>query len=260
MALSILHYFSPALGRQTAANVLLPEAMEAGVRYPVLYLLHGLSDDYTMWLRRSSVERHAGSFPLIVVMPDGGRGFYTDAFAGDQYLTAIATELVNRIDRTFPTQATRAGRCIAGLSMGGYGALKAALSFPDRFAAAVSMSGAANWGHRTENRDGTPLSAEWQRLLGPEPVGGPNDLWALADGVAAAPEIPPALRIDCGVDDFLIEDNREFHAHLDAIGLTHTYDEYPGAHNWDYWDLHVQDAIAFCGQTIRSPVAEPTAH
>jgi hypothetical protein len=103
MAFCEYHYFSPALGRQTAANVLLPEVGKAP--YPVMYLLHGLSDDYTMWSRRSNIERHVGNVPLIVVMPDGGRGFYTDAAEGQQFLTAIAEELVDRIDRTFPTDA-----------------------------------------------------------------------------------------------------------------------------------------------------------
>lgn len=246
MALCEFHYFSNALGRQTAANVLLPEIGAAP--YPVLYLLHGLSDDYTMWLRRSSVEWRLRDIPLIVVMPDGGRGFYSDAVAGDKYLTALAVELVDRIDRTFPTKTGRESRCAAGLSMGGYGALKFALTYPERFGAAVSMSGAVSWGHKNEYRE-NPYSAEWQRILGADFAGGPNDLWALAAKTPAA--ALPALRIDCGVDDFLIEDNRAFHAHLDAAGIPHEYDEYPGGHTWDYWDEHIVDAVAFCRNALK---------
>jgi S-formylglutathione hydrolase FrmB len=217
--------------------------------YPVMYLLHGLSDDYTMWSRRSSIERHVANVPLIVVMPDGGRGFYSDAVAGDRFLTAIAVELVDRIDRTFPTKANRENRCVTGLSMGGYGALKFALSCPDRFSSAVSMSGALGWAHHKSGRDGEPLSEEWQRLLGPDHIGGPNDLYALAEKAENAAR--PALRIDCGIDDFLIDDNRKFHAHLDVLGVPHEYAEYPGAHTWDYWDEHVQDAIAFHKTTLK---------
>lgn len=246
MAFCDYHYYSPALGRQTAANILLPEVGTAP--YPVMYLLHGLSDDYTMWSRRSNIERHIANIPLIVVMPDGGRGFYSDGVAGDRFLTAVAVELVDRIDRTFPTEASGKNRCVTGLSMGGYGALKFALTYPDRFASAVSMSGATGWGHNDNGRDGEPLSEEWRRLLGPHPIGGPNDLYALAE--KADPETRPALRIDCGIDDFLIDDNRKFHAHLDAINVPHEYTEYPGAHNWDYWDEHVQDAIAFHKKTL----------
>ncbi len=241
MAFCEYHYYSPALGRQTAANVLLPEV--GTPPYPVMYLLHGLSDDYTVWSRRSNVERHVGNVPLIVVMPDGGRGFYSDAVAGDQFLTAIAVELVDRIDRTFPTEANRENRCVTGLSMGGYGALKFALAHPDRFSSAVSMSGALGWGHSDAGRDGQPLSPEWQRLLGPDPIGGPNDLYALIEKLD--PTLRPAMRIDCGIDDGLIEDNRKFHAHLDMLNVPHEYVEYPGAHTWDYWDEHIQDAVAF---------------
>lgn len=247
MAFCDYHYFSPALGRQTAANILLPEVGTAP--YPVMYLLHGLSDDYTMWSRRSNIERHVANTPLIVVMPDGGRGFYTDAAEGQQFLTAIAEELVDRIDRTFPTEAGREHRCVTGLSMGGYGALKFALAYPDRFASAVSMSGAVGWGHSAMGRDGEPLSEEWKRLLGPNHIGGPNDLYSLVQSVD--PALLPKMRIDCGVDDFLIDDNRKFHAHLDAVNISHEYTEYDGAHTWDYWDEHVQDAIAFHKKVLK---------
>ncbi|MES2464125.1 MAG: alpha/beta hydrolase family protein [Armatimonadota bacterium] len=247
MAFCEYHYYSPALGRQTAANILLPEVGTAP--YPVMYLLHGLSDDYTMWSRRSNIERHVANVPLIVVMPDGGRGFYSDAVEGERFLTSLAVELVDRIDRTFPTEATRESRCVTGLSMGGYGALKFALSYPDKFASAVSMSGAVGWGHSELGRDGEPLSEEWKRLLGPDHIGGPNDLYSLVQTVDA--DNLPALRIDCGVDDFLIDDNRKFHAHLDTVNITHEYTEYDGAHTWDYWDEHVQDAIAFHKKSLK---------
>lgn len=246
MAWCEFHYGSGALGKQMAANVLLPETGEGP--FPVLYLLHGLSDDYTMWMRRSSIERHMEGIPMIVVMPDGGRGFYSDGVDGPKYLQALAVELVERIERTFPAKNSRDGRCVAGLSMGGYGALKFALSFPDRFAAAVSHSGAVAWGHKPLQWDGNRYSPEWHRILGESYVGGPNDLFALAENVA--PALRPALRIDCGVDDFLIADNRDYHAHLEAIGYSHEYAENPGAHSWQYWDLHIQDSMAFFRKTL----------
>ena len=241
MALCDLHYFSNALGKQTAATVLLPETGTGP--FAVLYLLHGLSDDHTIWLRRTSVERYVGSLPLIVVMPDGGRGFYSDAKEGYVYDTALAVELVDRIDGTFPTRAAREGRCVAGLSMGGYGAVKFAAGHPDRFCAAVSHSGALGWGHQETQRDGSPLSAEWQRILGPDFVGGPNDLYALCEKLT--PDRRPALRIDCGTEDFLIDDNRRFHEFLESKNIPHEYAEHPGAHNWDYWDIHIQETLAF---------------
>jgi S-formylglutathione hydrolase FrmB len=141
MALLELRYFSQALGKMTGAMVLAPEQEDLHGPFPVLYLLHGLSDDYTAWTRKSTIERQVQGLPLIVVMPDGGRGFYTDARQGFAYDTAIAQELVGLIDRTFNTDARRAARAIAGLSMGGYGALRLALTHPDRFCSAVRHSG-----------------------------------------------------------------------------------------------------------------------
>ena len=248
MAFCELRYFSPALQKQSAANVILPDPEVGPGPYPVLYLLHGLSDDQTIWHRRTSIERYVAGLPLIVVMPDGGRGFYADAVHGFAYETAIAGDLVQLIDGTFKTRPVREGRAVAGLSMGGYGAVRYALRRPDLFCAAVSHSGALLFGHRPLPGDesGNP---EFVRILGESPAGGPNDLCAAA--AATDPEQQPALRIDCGVDDFLLEDNRAFHAHLDEIGYPHEYAEFPGAHDWGYWDTHVQETLRFVMARMR---------
>ena len=242
MAFCELHYFSKALGLQTAASVILPESDEQHKPpYPVFYLLHGLSDDHTIWMRRTSIERYVQNLPLIVVMPSGGRGFYVNAEQGFAYETAIATDLVDTIDRFFPTKAERGGRCIGGLSMGGYGAVRLALGNPNLFVSANSHSGALAFGHKPSSGD--PRGVEFQRILGANPVGGKNDLFTLAEKID--PTAMPALRIDCGTEDFLIEDNRNFHSHLVTLNRKHEYEEFPGAHEWGYWDRHVQEAIAF---------------
>jgi len=247
MAFCELRYFSKALQKQTAANVILPDGEGMTGPFPVLYLLHGLSDDHTIWHRRTSIERYVQNLPLIVVMPDGGRGFYCDAEQGFAYETALVQELLNLVDRLFPTRAERGGRCLAGLSMGGYGAIKFALRFPDLFCSAVSHSGALGFGHRPLTGD-EPWEVEFRRVVGANPVGGPNDLYALAEKVDRAKR--PALRIDCGTEDFLIEDNRQFHAHLDGLGILHEYAEFPGTHEWGYWDQHVQEALAFHARNL----------
>jgi len=241
MAFCELHYFSEALGKQTAAQVLLPEGKFKGP-FPVFYLLHGLSDDHTIWTRRTSLERYLEGLPLIVVMPDGGRGFYCDAVEGFAYQTAIARDLVNYIDTVFHTRAERTGRCIGGLSMGGYGALKLALQYPELFVSANSHSGAPGYGHGFRSNE-----PEAQRILGKKTMtGGPNDLYLLAEKAKKGKKSQrPELWIDCGTEDFLIEDNRAFHAHLTKIGLPHHYQEFPGAHEWAYWDLHIREALAF---------------
>lgn len=246
MAFCELKYFSKALEKAAAATVLLPEGSHPGP-FPVLYLLHGLSDDNTAWTRWSSIERYVRALPLIVVMPDGGRGFYCDAEQGLAYETALVRDLVGYVDSMFQTRATRDGRALAGLSMGGYGAAKLALKFPEMFCGAVSLSGAMGFAHRTLGSD-EPWQREFARVVGADPVGGPNDLYALAAGLENSRR--PALRIDCGVDDFLLEDNRAFHAFLTETGYPHDYVENAGAHEWGYWDRHIQEAITFLARPL----------
>jgi S-formylglutathione hydrolase FrmB len=248
MAFCQLNYFSSALNKMAAANVILPEGDHIGP-FPVFYLLHGLSDDHSAWMRRSSVERYASQYPFIVVMPDGGRGFYLDAIEGFAYETAIARDLVNLIDTKFQTIASREGRCVGGLSMGGYGALHFALKFPDMFASANSHSGALGFARDQARWADSPVRAEIERIIGVDSQGSDFDLYALSEKADMASL--PALLIDCGTEDFLLEENRTFHHHLEKIGVPHEYQEYSGAHNWEYWDAHVQEALAFHARQLQ---------
>lgn len=244
MALCELRYFSPSIRRMTCATIILPEGEQMTGPFPVLYLLHGYSDDHTVWSRRTSIERYAERLPLIIVMPEGGNGFYVNAQQGFAYDTAITQDLIGYVDRMFPTDARREARVVGGLSMGGYGAIKLALSHPDLFCAAVSHSGALAFTHKVP----ADRYAERVALHGEHPKGGPYDLFALVEHADRAHL--PALRIDCGVDDGLIEANRAFHAHLDTLGIPHEYAEFPGAHTWAYWDEHVQEALAFFARIL----------
>jgi S-formylglutathione hydrolase FrmB len=256
MALCEVRYFSRALQKAAAANVIFPETDAAGP-FPVFYLLHGLSDDYTMWQRRTSIERYVQNLPLIVVMPDGGRGFYCDAEAGVAWETALISDLISLVDKIFPTIADRGGRCVGGLSMGGYGAVKLALRHPTLFCSANSHSGAmgfAHWPLSTDPADA--FAVEFTRVIGKNPVGGPNDLFALAESVETA--LRPALSIDCGTEDFLLDANRAFHAHLETIGYAHRYEEFPGGHVWSYWDQHIQEAIQFHLAALKIDQEPPT--
>ena len=213
--------------------------------FATLYLLHGLSDDYTGWLRRSRVEPYAEKHPLIVVMPDGFRGFYTNNAAGPDYARYIGEELVATVERIFPAKRERASRGVGGLSMGGYGALRLAMDFPHVFAAATSLSGAVMHGSRDFPRPGGALDeTEFRRIFGEHPAGSDHDLLTLAQRCRSNGTLPK-IRIDCGVSDDLIADNRALHQKLEAMGVPHEYEEFAGAHDWDYWDLHVRDALAF---------------
>jgi S-formylglutathione hydrolase FrmB len=244
MAFLQVNYFSKSIGKMAAMNVLVPEGEEQGP-YPVFYLLHGLSDDHTAWMRRTSIERYTQEYPLIVVMPDGGRSFYTDALEGPAYESAIMGDVIGFVDRTFPTLASRKGRAIGGLSMGGYGALKLGLKHPDRFCSVNSHSGAPAFAHRSLDPE---KDREFTRVFGANPSGGPEDVFALAEKIDRS--TLPALRIDCGTEDFLIDQNRAFHDHLTQLNLPHEYEEFPGAHDWAYWDTHVQTALAFHARNL----------
>ncbi|MCX7801271.1 MAG: esterase family protein [Fimbriimonadales bacterium] len=238
MPFAELRYFSEALQKHTAVNLLLPDPKLPGP-YPVMFLLHGLSDDHTIWMRRTSIERYCDGLPLLVAMPDGGRGFYVDALDGFAYETALAVELPSLLQAYFPTTDRW---CATGLSMGGYGAVRFALRYPERFVSAHSLSGALAFGHSTELPK-RPDAREFERLVGSSPKGSDFDLLALAERLEPARR--PALRFDCGTEDFLLESNRCFHEHLAKLGFPHEYEEFPGDHEWGYWDLHVREAIEF---------------
>lgn len=247
MALCEVHWHSKVLKRKLAMKVILPE--EGQGPFHTFYLLHGLSDDHTVWLRRTRIEWYVRELPLIVVMPEGGRGWYTDNEHGPAYGRYIGEEVVAFVERTFPSRPAREARHIGGLSMGGYGALRTALRYPEIFSSANSHSGALvhgemDWTLPDEHSDRRAFRDEMLHVFGPRPAGSPHDLLALARSAQVA-GILPRILLDCGTEDFLIEANRRFHAELENIHLPHEYREFPGAHEWDYWDRHIQDALAF---------------
>ena len=240
MSFCQLHWFSKVLEQQRTTWVILPDGLADNPRgpFPTFYLLHGLSDDHTIWTRRTRIETYVTGKPLIVVMPDGGRGFYTNHENGPRWAEHIGVELPELIEKTFPAMAERKGRFIGGLSMGGYGALRISLGYPDRFASATSHSGALMFGTKPQE------SAERRLIAGSHPEGSDHDLLELARRAKVAGALP-RIRIDCGTEDFLLEDNRAVHRAFVWMGVPHQYEEFPGSHSWDYWDLHVREAIAF---------------
>ena len=245
MALCEVHWSSGVLAKKVGMYLILPDAGVGEPPYATYYLLHGLSDDYTVWMRRSRIEWYVRELPLIVVMPDGYRGFYTDNADGPPYAQYVARELPEFVERNFPAKRKREGRCIGGLSMGGYGALRLALGYPERYVSANSHSGAILHGHRNGPRPDGPLSPpEFKRIFGDHPEGTEHDVVALARTASRRWPLPQLL-IDCGTEDFLIEDNRALHRALAGMNVPHEYREFPGAHDWDYWDRHVQGALAF---------------
>lgn len=257
-----VHWRSDILAKQTTMQVILPSVGRPP--YPTFYLLHGLSDDSTIWLRRSRIEAYVRELPLIVVMPDGYRGFYTDNAAGPAYARHFGAELPEFVERNFPARPARGARAIGGLSMGGYGALRVALGYPEKFCSANSHSGAL----MRLNLDLSPREArrdrifrkhppaffpEMQRIFGRRPMGTRHDLLALIRRARRRHRRLPRILIDCGTEDSLLEYNRTFHRKLQDLQVPHVYREFPGDHDWDYWDLHVREALAFHARNLRLP-------
>lgn len=256
MALMHCDFFSDVLGLSTSMTVIVPQATThqiglAGAvvadRHPTLYLLHGMSDDHTTWVRRTSIERYVAPLGLAVVMPTVHRGFYTDMVHGSRYWTFISEELPALARAFFPLAPTREATFVAGLSMGGYGAFKLALAHPDRYAAAASLSGVLDLSdHLTQVTDPERL-AERQRLFGDvrQVAGGPNDLFALARQAVARGAPLPRLYQCCGTADALYANNVRARSFFQSLGLDLTYDEGPGAHDWGYWDQQIQRVLAW---------------
>jgi S-formylglutathione hydrolase FrmB len=251
MALISCDFFSESLSFGQSITVVLPQATEAQVGVtsaagtdddgpPVLYLLHGMSDDHTAWLRYTSIERYATAAGLAVVMPAVARSFYTDEAHGHAYWTYVADELPGIVSSFFRVSTRPERTYVAGLSMGGYGAVRLALARPQRYAGAASLSGALDIVHRAGEPE---RRAEMHGRIFGGPPGPDHDLFALLD--QARPGGVPPLHITCGAQDRLLEDSQEFVHRAEARGLDVTSDFPPGDHEWGLWDRVIQDVIAW---------------
>jgi S-formylglutathione hydrolase FrmB len=252
MAFFDCHFFSETLALSVSAHVLIPQMPPTKRRklHPTLFLLHGLSDDHTMWTRRTSIERYADARNLAVIMPAVGRSFYQDTAGGARYWTFLSEELPAVMRGFFPLSEKRADNFAAGLSMGGYGALRLALAHPEKFAAAASFSGALDYVRRLRDsgKAGSRISkAEWDSVAGrdADAADTTSDLWHLAKRAASRRAPKPALWLSCGTEDDIIGDTRSFHQHLEASGYPHHYEESPSIHDWAYWDGQIARAIAW---------------
>lgn len=244
MALLTVDFFSEALAMGTSMTVVLPQATDEQVGVtrtdvtgppPVLHLLHGLSDDHSGWTRYTSVERYATAAGLAVVMPAAGRSFYADEVHGHRYWEHVSEEVPRVVAEFLRVSQDPADTYVAGLSMGGYGAMKLALTHPGRYAAAASLSGALDLPALFSRPDRDDV---FRRVFDGQ-VGPDDDLFALLDGVA---DIPP-LHISCGSDDHLLASSRRFAAAAAARGFDITTDIRPGDHEWGLWDVMVAEVI-----------------
>jgi putative tributyrin esterase len=250
-------------------NVILPPEYRQSktTRYPVLYLLHGWAGHYTDWATRTNIADYAAQYRIIVVMPEGNNSWYVDGASiktasgterpGDKYESYILQELLPDVDKRYRTIQSRYGRGIAGLSMGGYGAIKFGLKYPSTFAFAGSMSGALAAATWTED-DMKNVKAVYDSL---PPVFGPagsevrkaNDVFQITQGLSASRiAAMPYFYLDAGTEDFFFEGSHRFAELLRAKKIPHEYRELPGDHSWQYWDQQVKEVLKVAAQKLKA--------
>ena len=253
MILTKLSLYSSSIGRQVDVNVLLPQSLWQGrensteeKEYPTLYLLHGYSDNHSTWQRHTSIERYAAKHNMIVIMPSGERGWYTDTATGEKYFTFVTEELPYLCRGLFRGVSThRETTFVAGLSMGGYGALKVALTYPERYAGVASLSGVADI---TEAPKLLPLpDAYWSNLFGDISAlrGSKNDVFFLASEAKQQGKPLPRVYLWCGTEDRLIRSHVRCTAHLSLMEYPLYSTQSPGNHSWGYWDREIEKAIPY---------------
>jgi len=256
MILNEVNFFSEVLTIRSTMYVLLPQRSLAETKtkrtpkYRTLYLMHGHSDDHTAWMRWSAIEKYVEGLNLAVVMPAGNLSFYTDMAYGKNYCQFVSEEVPTVVRNMFPLSDKREDNFVAGLSMGGYGAFKLALTYPERYAAAASLSGAVDIREVVKRHKGDPANEAWlaemRNVFGDlsKVPNSKHDLFTLAKIVSKS-TIKPRLYQCCGTEDFLYADNVRFRDYVRKLPLDLTYEEDPGEHVWSYWDKMIQNVLAW---------------
>ncbi|TDB61162.1 alpha/beta hydrolase [Arundinibacter roseus] len=260
-----LDVYSKSMNRTLKAAVVLPNSYQTSTnkQFPVLYLLHGGSGSFRDWLTKvpdpSLLHRLADQYNILIVTPDGDpTSYYFDSpeIKTSQFETFISKEVIEQIDHTYRTIKDKKGRLIAGLSMGGHGAMYISSRHPELFAAAGSMSGVMNINTATwkvPEEFAKSRAGNFARLLGPPKSGSTPypgfTMVTLADQLKAN-GLPFIL--DIGVDDFLIDTNRDLHQQLIANQTPHDYIERPGGHSWDYWENALPYQLLFFHKILKA--------
>ncbi|HKR61142.1 MAG TPA: alpha/beta hydrolase family protein [Pyrinomonadaceae bacterium] len=255
---------SKLLGRAIDYSILYPvnyqRPANAEKKFPVIYLLHGITGHHTNWLERTRIALYATHYDLFVVMVEGENGWYSDSATvpTDKFESYILQELMPDVEKRFRVSTEREGRAIAGLSMGGYGSLKFGFKFPEKFALVGSMSGAlkaASWTD-AELKDFEFIRQSLLKTYGP--VGSKsraeNDLVKLTQEVSVEGiKALPTIYLDCGTEDPLFSVNRAYADLLVQRKIPHEFRELPGSHTWQYWDQQVREILNLAAQRLAPP-------
>lgn len=239
-------FFSDILEKCVNMDVILPQnaahqigvEINAGVTFPVLYLLHGMSDDHTFWQRQTSIERYADRYGIAVIMPTTDLCWYTDMDCGYQnYYTFITKELPALCHGFFNgLSRKREETWIAGLSMGGYGALKIALNESNVFGKVAGLSGAYDICKY-------PDDPYWVSIWGKKENRGPHTIPSAVNKLIAEERPKPEIYLCCGTEDHLLDSSRNTRKLLEDNGFSVTYKESSGSHCWEYWDAEIQPIL-----------------
>ena len=258
MAIIQTNFYSKILGFKTDINVIIPspdageiqtketsEYFHKGAKFQVLYLLHGTYGDYTDWVRLSGIERYAQEYKIAVIMPSAANSFYQDMKVGSDYYTYVAEELPDFVAKLFPISTRREDAFIAGLSMGGYGAVRIALKQPEKFAACGTLSGVLNV---QQFRDGiqkymTEDPYAWSCVfqdtahINSEEV----DLFQLLDRCIYEGKTIPRIYQTVGTEDTVAyEMNVYARERFQHYKISYTYEEKKGIHDWNFWDMQIK--------------------
>ncbi len=256
-------FFSPTLKKNAHLIAFIPtvsaddyledqptQKYHPGHRWPTLILLHGSYGDCMDWCLRTGVERYAQEKGIAVIMPSGENASYIKMEYGEDYLTYIGKELPEFLRKILPLSYKREETYISGLSMGGYGAFRVALEYPETFSCAASLSGALDMPMLQESGNS---EAHIQKMPLPyrkatfgdalKITGTDNDLSFLLTKKVEEHKQLPALYMTCGTEDFILPTNDTFYCRARELNVPVEYEKFPGAHDWNFWDSHIRDVL-----------------
>lgn len=254
-------FYSPSLKKNAHVIVFIPSMSaddfledrevhyyEEGKRYPVLYLLHGSYGDCMDWSLRTGIERYAQEKGIAVVMPSGENSSYVNMAHGEAYMSYIGKELPEFMEKVFPISCRKEETYIAGLSMGGYGAYRIGLEFPETFGYIASLSGGLDMPVLQESNEAhakkmpanykAAVFSDFRKMRGTR-----DDLPVLLKMQIESGVKIPRLYMNCGTEDFIYPANESFYQAANELGVEITYERFTGIHNWDFWDAHIKDVL-----------------
>lgn len=246
MALLTIETGSPTLRMTTSIHVISP--CDSGRRDGgTLYLLHGAGDNSSTWHRLTSLEQYAQQYGCTVIMPEANRSYYTDMEYGLEYFYYITQELPELCGKMLNMDSDPQKTYIGGLSMGGYGALKCALTYPEKYSKAISFSGVTDMQQRLRDPEMSPgMIREMKGVFGEKlEVKPEQDLYRLADKLIRENRKLPSILACCGSEDPFVNMNRAFAAYTDNTAYDFRYVETPGSHDWKFWEEHLKTAFDF---------------